>query len=145
MAQIATAVVSLLLSLLTTAAVDLESSFLQNRPDLLLKHLSSRSRLSLTLPEPVGFSDQLSAEQAYFLFQDILGRFLTQEFFPESGLPRELQGDIMILKARWAFRDRRTNNQHAFRLFFFFRLEKPPPRTGRALPWKIVEIKAERI
>ncbi|MBM3297402.1 MAG: hypothetical protein FJY83_07355 [Candidatus Aminicenantes bacterium] len=145
MAQIATAAVSILLSFLTTAAVDLESSFLQSRPDLLLGHLSARSRLSLSLPEPVGFSGQLTARQSFFYFQDVFGRFLTQEFYPESGLPRGVEDGPLIFKARWAFRDRRTGEQHALRLFFLFRIESPPPRTGRANPWKITEIKAEKI
>lgn len=145
MAQVAASFVSLLLSFLTAAAVDVESSFLQNRPDLLLRHLSSRSRLSLTLPDPIGFSDQLSAQQSYFLFQDILSRYLTQEFFPESGLPADLNRNRPILKARWAFRDRRTGEQYAFRLFFLFRIEKSRARNGPLNPWKIAEIKAEKI
>jgi len=144
-AQIASAVVSLLFSLLTAAAVDLESAFLQHRPDLLLSHLSPGSRLSLTLPEPVGFSDQLSAGQSYFFFQDILGRFQTQEFYLESGLPLRMDRNLVILKARWAFWDRRRGEQHAFRLFFLLRAEASPPASGRANPWKIMEIKAEKI
>jgi hypothetical protein len=145
-AQIAGAVASFILSLLTAAAVDVESSFLQNRPELLLKHLSSRSRLSLTLPEPVGFSDVLSSEQSFFFFQDVLGRFLTQEFYPESGLPDSLRRNLLILKARWAVRDRRTGEKHAFRLFFLFRLESSPPsRAVRSNPWVITEIKAEKL
>lgn len=146
MAQIAGAVASFLFSLLTAAAVDVESSFLQNRPDLLLKHLSPSARLSLTLPEPVGFSDQLSSQQSYFFFQDILARFLTQEFYPESGLPPALHASSLIFKARWAFLDRRTGEKHAFRLFLLFRVEPPPPRrAARSNPWVITEIKAEKI
>ena len=148
--------VSLLLSLLSATAVDLERSFLENRPDLLLLHLSSRARLSLSLPEPISFSDQISPEQSYFLFQDILARFLTQEYFPESDLPGWLDRDRLILKARWSFRDKKTDDQHAFRLLILFKLEKSqPPAAGRtaagkgpqvrANPWQIIEIKAEKI
>lgn len=145
MAQIAAAFFSLLFSLLTTASVDLESAFLQNRPELFLDHLSPDSRLSLTLPEPVGFSDQLSAEQSYFLFKDILDRFQTQEFYLEDGLPLKIARNLVILKARWAFRDLRRGEQHAFRLFVLLRIESSPSRSGRASPWKIMEIKAEKI
>lgn len=156
MAHIGLSVVSLLLSLLSAAALDVESSFLENRPGLLLFHLSSRSGISLSLPEPVSFSDQISPEQSYFLFQGILARFITQEFFSESELPAWLDKDRLILKARWSFRDNKTNNQYAFRLFILFKLEKQPAQssgrsaggkdsTNRSNPWKVIEIKAEKI
>ena len=136
--------------------MDVERSFLENRPDLLLAHLSPASRLSLSLPEPVAFSDQISAEQSYSLFQDILARFLTQEYFLESPLPTWLGKDRLILKARWSFQDKSTDDRHAFRLFLLFKLEKPRLSTGRrpaggrvsparSNPWKIIEIKAEKV
>jgi hypothetical protein len=154
--QIGLSAVSLLLSLLSAAAVDVERSFLENRPDLLVAHFSASSRLSLSLPEPVAFSDQISSEQSYFLIQDILARFLTQEYFPESPWPGWLGRDRLILKARWSFQDKRTDDRHAFRLFILLKLEKRRPSSGRAEglgkgspsrsnPWKIIEIKAEKV
>jgi len=146
----------LLFSLLSTTTQDIEKAFLQNNPKILYPLLSSSSSVNISLPEPISFSDQLSNQQAYFLFKKIFSSYTTFEFFSESEIPPASEEVNFIFKARWSFRDNKNNDQHVLRIFFFLVNEKelqdqasPSPSTqekDKAINiWKIIEIKAEKI
>ncbi len=123
---------------------------------MLYGQLSSRSFINISLPEPISFSDQLSNQQAYFLFKRIFSNFLTFEFYSESSPPPIAEQKNYIFKSRWSFKNKKNNNQYVFHVFFYLsnesfpEMQSPPNRPierdenskGR---WKIIEIKAEKI
>lgn len=144
----------LLFSLLSTTTQDIEKVFLQNKPKILYSLLSSKSSINISLPEPISFSDQLSNQQAYFLFKKIFSSYTTFEFFSESEIPLSPEENDFIFKARWSFRDNKNNDQHVLHIFFFMvnenhsRASPSPPSqdSGKIKPiWRIIEIKAEKI
>lgn len=95
--------------------------------------------IRLSLPAPISFSDQFSDQQAYFFFEQLFSRYTTFEFYTE-GQYLFSGKDKSILRARWSFRDKRTNNQYVFRLFFL--LEAVPNTELSSWVWNIKEIKA---
>lgn len=123
---------------------------------MLYEQFSDRSFINIALPEPISFSDQLSNQQAYFLFKRIFSTYLTFEFYSETEQPfAEDQGNY-IFKARWSFKNKKNNNQHVFHIFFYLtekvhpeirhRQERPLKKTeDLRRNWKITEIKAEKI
>lgn len=136
----------------TTEAI--EMSFLQNNPRMLYEIFSSQSSITISLPEPISFSDQLSHQQAYFLFRKIFSSYLTFEFYSESELPSTVEETYYIFKARWSFKNKKNNNQYVFHIFIYLIKELDP--LGLKLlsnrnhdhlhnDWKIIEIKAEKI
>jgi hypothetical protein len=146
----------LLFSLLSTTTQDIEKAFLQNNPKILYPHLSSSSSVNISLPEPISFSDQLSSQQAYFLFKKIFSSYTTFEFFSESEIPSSSDEISFIFKARWSFRDNKNDDQHVLHIFFFLVNEKElldralfsPENQKKEEPknvWKIIEIRAEKI
>jgi len=146
----------LLFSLLSTTTQDIEKAFLQNNPKILYSHLSSSSSVNISLPEPISFSDQLSNQQAYFLFKKIFSSYTTFEFFSESEIPPASDEKNFIFKARWSFRDNKNDDQHVLHIFIFLVNEKElrdlallsPANQKKEEPkniWKIIEIKAEKI
>jgi hypothetical protein len=146
---------SVLISLTALTTQDIEKSFLLNNPRLIHARFSTRARLNIYLPEPISFSDQLSDQQAFFLFQNIFRRYSTLEFFPESKISPISEEGRSFFRARWSFRDNTNNDRFVFRVFFLLQKEKPPasvrtrgPRPPGSDPpslWKITEIKAEKI
>lgn len=147
---------TILSPLLSTTTQDIEKSFLQNNPKMLYKLFSSKSSINISLPEPISFSDQLSNQQAYFLFRKIFSSYLTFEFYSESELPLLPEKEHFIFKARWSFRNKKNNNQYVFHIFFYLTNEKiQETRASSQFPleknknfrndWKIIEIKAEKI
>jgi hypothetical protein len=136
----------------TTEAI--EVSFLQNNPRMLYKIFSSQSSITISLPEPISFSDQLSHQQAYFLFRKIFSSYLTFEFYSESELPLTVEETYYIFKARWSFKNKKNNNQYVFHIFIYL-IKEPDPSGLKLLSnrsrdrihgdWKIIEIKAEKI
>jgi hypothetical protein len=149
-------VLPLLFTLLSTTAQDIEKAFLQNNPKTLYLLFSSESGINISLPEPISFSDQLSRQQAYFLFKKVFSSYTTFEFFSESEVPPDLEEKSFIFRARWSFRDNKNNNQHVLHIFFFLLNETEsedrasPSLSGREggnpkNVWKIIEIKAEKI
>jgi len=146
---------TILFSLISTTTQDIEKSFLQNDAKMLYEQFSAKSFINISLPEPISFSDQLSNQQAYFLFKRIFSNYLTFEFYSESELPfADGQGNY-IFKARWSFKNKKNNNQHVFHIFFYLTEKKPPEmRHSQEEPlikiesvkgkWKITEIKAEK-
>jgi hypothetical protein len=137
-----------LLTFLPPAVRDIERSFLAGDSGVLSRYFSADVALNVSFPDPIGFSDEVSRDQALFLFEDIFAGYKTFEFAPEgriTSLPGRPGG---ILKARWSFRDVKNGNPHLF-LVFFYLFPDPRergPRDPASTPgWKIAEIKAERL
>lgn len=135
---------TVLVSTLPATIQDIEKAFLQNNPKLLFALFSSRSSINISLPEPISFSDQLSSQQAYFLFQRTFSSYTTFEFYLESELPSSPEIRNFIFKARWSFKDKKTDRQHVFHIFFFLKDEGSNKSEKFKSNWKIIEIKAER-
>jgi len=142
-----TIILTLIFSLLTpqsnAVSKKIERAFLQNNASQLYLLFPSGSHINLSFPEPISFSDQLTDQQAYFLFQKIFSNYPTFEFYSLSE-ERELQNDNTIFKSRWSFKDKNNNNQYVYHVFF---LLKKSEKAGKKKPeqWKIIEIKAARI
>jgi hypothetical protein len=137
---------SVLLALPSQTSVAIERAFLENSADTLRSVLTTSGDIPLSLPDPLSFGDQVSPDQAYFLFKQIFAVFKTSEFFTDtrlSALPGRAGG---ILNARWSFRNQRTGNSYPFRVFFYLVPETPAasgvPGTGRL---RVVEIRAEKL
>jgi hypothetical protein len=137
---------SILVSFLSPQTKDIESAFLQNRADGLHRLFTSSGSLHLSLPEPLGFSDRVSDEQARLLFERFFSSFRTVEFYLDPR-PSVLPGDpARIHKSRWSFRNIRTNTAYVFDVFIRIQPEFPPPgaeRRARPL-WRIAEIRADK-
>lgn len=140
--------VILLLSIFSTilplTTQNIERAFLQNDARKLYSLFPPLSHINISFPEPLSFSDQVSNQQAYFLFKKIFSSYETFEFYTEND-PTSIEEQSAILKTRWSFRDKRNRNQYVFHVFFY--LIKLPPseedETGEV--WKIIEIKAATI
>ena len=155
MLYVSASLFSIFATLAAVTTQDIDKAFLLNNPSLIHARFSTRSRLAIYLPEPLSFSDQLSDQQAFFLFQNIFKRFSTMEFFPESQVNLVPEEGRFLFRARWSFQDRANNDRFVFRLFILLQKEKPAPGSlrrnsrsiGPPLPalWKITEIKAEKI
>jgi len=127
----------------TTFSNKIERAFLQNNPHMIYSLFPSEYHIYLSFPEPISFSDQLTDQQAFFLFQKIFSDYSTFEFYSlsENG---EFQNENYILKTRWSFKDKKNNNQYAFHVFFLLKdIEKSAK--DKTEKWEIIEIKAERI
>jgi hypothetical protein len=139
---------TLLLSLPLPIASRIEAAFLQNSPAALREILVDDGTIPVSLPEPLSLADQLSPDQAFLVFRHIFSIVRTTEFTTDprlSALPGVPGG---ILKARWSFRNERTGNQYAFRIYFFIVPAAALPGTparGPSAAFRIVEIRAERL
>lgn len=153
MANLNVVLLTILVSLLPTTTQDIEKAFLQNNPKILYSLFSAKSSINISLPEPISFSDQLSNQQAYFLFRKIFSAFTTFEFYSEKELPSDLENQNFIFKARWSFRDNKNNDQYVIHVFFYLIKEKNSDPSFRQslknenskITWKITEIKAGKI
>lgn len=153
MANLNVVLLTVLVSLLPTTTQNIEKAFLQNNPKILYSLFSAKSSVNISLPEPISFSDQLSNQQAYFLFRKIFSAYTTFEFYSEKELPSDLENQNFIFKARWSFRDNKNNNQYVIHVFFYLIKEKNSDLSFRQslknknskITWKIIEIKAEKI
>jgi hypothetical protein len=141
--QLSLCILSVFLSLVSFVTKNTEKSFLQNNPRLLLSLLSTDTPINISFPEPISFSDEISGQQAYFLFKQIFQTYTTFEFFPEIGTPPSLEKGRFIFKASWSFYNKNLN-QVRFRIYFYVRAE-PGPSSKAGDSWKIAEIKAERL
>ena len=148
--------ISILSALLSTSTKNIEKSFLQNNPRMLYPLFSSSTHLNISFPAPITFSDQLSPQQAYFLFKKIFSTYTTFEFYSESNLPIIPEEDNFIFKARWSFMNKKNDNQYVFYIYFYLKNEtrektraSPLPsrvkKTNRDGIWKITEIRAEKL
>lgn len=146
-------VFAILSSFLSNTTKSIENSFLQNNPKMLYSLFSSKSHLNISFPEPISFSDQLSSQQAYFLFRKIFSTYATFEFYSESNLPMFIERESYIFKARWSFMNKKNNDLFVFHIFFY--MKKAEFQKSRASPnlsetnlvkeiWKITEIRAEK-
>jgi len=141
--QLSLCILSVFLSLVSSVTKNTEKSFLQNNPQLLLSLLSSERPINISLPEPISFSDEVSGQQAYFLFKKIFQAYTTFEFFPEISSPPSPEKGRFIFKASWSFYNKNLN-QVRFRIYFYVRAEQRPSSKADDT-WKIAEIKAERL
>ncbi len=133
------------LSMVTQTTRTIERAFFQDDAKILVSLLTVRNHVNISLPEPISFSDQLSREQAFFLFRRIASEFATFEFYADPSLPLLFKGDSFIFKARWSFRNRKNNNQYVFQIFFYLIRENPSSPAGPPGSWRIMEIKAENL
>jgi hypothetical protein len=139
--QVGVLLLSFFLSFPWSFTGDIEKAFLQNDARWLMGRLPSDRPVSVALPEPISFSDQISCEQAYFLFRNIFRSYTTFEFFPEPDVYASPLGDRAIFKARWSFLDA-SEKQFVFEAYFHVR-SRPDGRGG--IVWEIAEIKADRL
>jgi hypothetical protein len=140
--QLSLCILSVFLSLVSFVTKNTERSFLQNNPRLLLSLFSADAPINISLPEPISFSDEVSGQQAYFLFKQIFQTYTTFEFFPEVEAPPSIEKGRFIFKASWSFYNKNLS-QVRFRIYFYVRAE--PERAKAGDFWKIAEIKAERL
>ena len=148
--QVGASLLSIVVSLVSITSQDIEKAFLQNSARRLQALVEADSRLTVYLPDPLSFSDQVSPEQAFFIFQRIFRRYVTREFLIESGFYQAEPGGPLVVKARWSFADTNNNDRFVLRVFFLLDREAsrpaaPPGRVRDGPVWKIVEIKAEKI
>ena len=132
---------SVLLSLPAPVSKPLEKAFLQNSAEVLAQILTSEGSIPVSLAEPLSLADQLSPDQAYFIFRRIFSSYKTTEFFASPGLSYFAGRSGGILKARWSFRNERTGNSYPMRVFFY--LAPEAGAGGHVL--RIVEIRAEKL
>jgi hypothetical protein len=140
--------VSSLLAFVPSVTRDIGQACAGNSAGALAKLLSPAAGLHVSFPDPISFSDRLSHEQAYFLFERIFAVHKTFEFVPERELTLVPGKPGFIFKARWSFRDTRNDNPYLFRVFFYLMPRQVAPAAGGSSPragWEIVEIKAERL
>jgi len=138
------ALIAILPLFTSTTTQNIEKAFLQNNSKMLLTLLPQKSHINISLPAPISFADQVSNQQAYFLFKKIFSSYSTFEFYSERQKPT-LQSDRTILKARWSFRDKKNNNQDVFSIFFYLNRIEVQDNKQKKSVWKITEIKAEKI
>jgi hypothetical protein len=143
--QVGVFILSLILSLLSTPAKNIEKSFLQNNSRLLYEIFTPDSRMNISLPDPISFADQLSSQQTYFLFQELFSVYTTFEFYLESESPHFTEGGGVILKARWSFRNKKNANQYVFEVFIYLAMKDPLRRRPGQTFWTISEIRAEKL
>ncbi len=134
-----------LLALLPPVTNDIQQAWIRNSASELFRIFSQTASLNVSLPEPILFSDQLSREQAYFLFERIFATYKTFEFIPEPGLLTSPEGGGCIIKARWSFRNIKNNSPYLFEVFFYLIPDPGPPGRPDDTLWRISEIKAERL
>lgn len=127
---------------LTTGIQNIEKAFLQNNPKLLFHLFSAQNPINVSLPDPIFFSDQITHQQAYFVFKKIFSSYSTFEFYSEQQ-PLTPEKSSYIYKARWSFRDKKNNDQYPFQIFFY--LVKQASGKNKKTDWKISEIRAKKI
>jgi hypothetical protein len=135
----------LTLSLLSQTTRSIEKAFFQDDPGLLYSLLTTQGHVYISLPEPLSFSDQISPQQAFFFFRQVYASYSTFEFYADSELPVLAKEKSFIFKARWSFKNKKSDNQYVFQVFFHLTRERPPNVRNRQIPWRITEIKAESL
>jgi len=142
--NLAILLVSLFPIVLPSTTLNIERAFLQNDARMLRSLFPPQSHINISLPEPISFSDQVSSQQAYFLFQKIFSSYTTFEFYSENQ-PTSIEGDSAIIKTRWSIRDKKNQNQYVFNVFFYL-IKQPSNVKGETSDdWKITEIRAATI
>ncbi|MCJ7581007.1 MAG: hypothetical protein MUP98_10795 [Candidatus Aminicenantes bacterium] len=141
MTNLIISLVTTLSLLFSTTSQNIEQAFLQNSPKMLHSLFSTQNNVNISLPQPISFSDQLSNQQAYFLFRRILNSYSTSEFFSNQQ-PASTSDNSFIIKARWSFKDKKSK-MYKFLIFFYFINETKETKNGIQKDWKISEIRAE--
>jgi len=136
-------VLSLFSISLSTATQNIEKSFLQENPQILLSLFPEHSYINVSIPDPISFSDYVSSQQAFFLFRKIFSSYATFEFYSDRQLYVQLK-KTFIVKASWSFRDRRDDTQYVYHIFFYLTFEKNKKGLFPPASWKIKEIRAVR-
>ena len=103
---------------ITNSTLNIEQAFLQNNPKILHSLFASDTQINISLPDPLSFSDQISDQQAFFLFKKIFSSYPAIEFY-SVGPPLFFKRESCIYKARWSFKNKRNNNQYGFHIFFY--------------------------
>lgn len=134
----------LILSLLSQTTRVIERSFFEDNPVLLYSLLAPQGYVNLSLPEPIAFSDQVSSQQALFIFRRLHRTFSTFEFYADSDFPILARDNGLIFKARWSFRNKTNNNQYVLQVFFYLSMDRQTPELRGSL-WKITDIRADRL
>ena len=122
--------ISSFLAFVPSVTRDIGVACSENDARALAALFSPTAGLHVSLPDPISFSDRLSREQAYFLFERIFAVHRTFEFVPERELTVVPGRPGFIFKARWSFRDTRNDNPYLFRVFFNIS-PRPAPRARR--------------
>lgn len=144
MGNLAILLLSFLPILLPSTTQNIERAFLQNDARMLHTLFPPESHINISLPEPISFSDQVTNQQAYFLFQKIFSSYTTFEFYSENQ-PASIEGSNAIIKTRWSFRDKKNQNQYVFNIFFYLIKVSSKAEGQTDDVWKITEIKAATI
>jgi hypothetical protein len=126
---------------LSTATQNIEKSFLQENPQILLSLFPEHSHINVSIPDPISFSDYISSQQAFFLLRKIFSSYATFEFYSDRQPYVKLK-KTFIVKASWSFRDRRNDTQYVYHIFFYLTFEKNKNGTFPPASWKIKEIRA---
>jgi hypothetical protein len=135
--------IALFYSLYSTVPGTIERAFLENDAGLLASLFSREAPFLVSLPEPITFSDIITDEQAFLVFEHIFLSNPTIEFFPDSRRAPVFRRGGFILKGRWSFIDRETKDQHPLQIFI--RLRPNTESRSRKPLWLIAEIRAEKI
>ena len=143
MSHIIIVVLSLFSISLSTATQNIEKSFLQENPQILLSLFPEHSHINVSIPDPISFSDYVSSQQAFFLFRKIFSSYATFEFYSDRQFYVQLK-KTFIVKASWSFRDRRDDTQYVYHIFFYLAFEKNKKGIFPPASWKIKEIRAVR-
>lgn len=125
----------------------LEQAFLQNDAKILKGFFPPGGAISISLPDPISFADQVSSEQAYFLFKRIFAIFRTTEFFIDSRMSSLPDEPDRIVKARWSYQNLRIGIQDTIMVFFYFthdRANQERKTAGDKASWRIRDIRAEK-
>ncbi|MGD0782316.1 MAG: hypothetical protein ABSA30_05600 [Candidatus Aminicenantales bacterium] len=143
MVQLGFGLIAAFLSFYSTIPRTVERAFLENNPAVLASLFSKDSPLLISLPEPMAFSDMVTDEQAYWVFERFFRSFRTTEFFSVSDHPPLFANGSFIMKSRWALIDPSTSEPWVLQVFLFIRPGAAPHRKNPL--WAITEIKAEKI
>ncbi len=143
MVQLGFGLIAAFLSFYSTIPRMVERAFLENNPAVLASLFSRDTPLLISLPEPMAFSDMVTDEQAYWVFERFFRFFRTTEFFTVSDHPPVFANGCFIIKSRWALIDPSTSAPWVLQVFIYIR---PGASAHRKKPlWAITEIKAEKI
>jgi len=94
-----------LLAVLPPVTKDIQRAWLRNSASELLNIFSRTAALNVSLPEPILFSDQVSHEQAYFLFERIFSTYKTRPW-KSSLKTRSLTPTWALVLTIWYNRER---------------------------------------
>lgn len=134
-----------------SAVQAIERAWLLGDPGYLTSLAPADVSLLVSLPEPIGFSDQMTGEQTLVFLKRVFSACRTFEFFPEGTVFAAGGRPGGIVTASWSFRRAADDVPQRFRMYFALVPVEPraAPRGGLAHParlaWRIAEIRAEKL